>query len=165
MRANRRRPSFTTPFAAWRKAVLRQVARPFNWLRPSTRFVLGLSLLTLVSTLLLARTHSQMPAQVYGEGDVVRADVISPADIAARDVGETERRRETAVAAARPVWSYDPARGESAAQNFRTSWDILRQQAETRPEGNNNGGEKAPPKWPGAGGDDVARAIVAHRFD
>ncbi|HEY0077046.1 MAG TPA: HDIG domain-containing protein [Pyrinomonadaceae bacterium] len=168
-----RRPRLTSPLAAWRDAALQTLLRPFRWFRPTTRFVLGFTILSLLTTLLLARTHSQMPAKVYDEGDVVRADIISPADITTEDVRETERRRAAARVATRPVWTYDPTRAESAAQSFRAAWENLRRQQQQQPTPNSSStpNRNAPdserePTWTGAGdARNVSRAIVAHRFD
>ena len=159
--------------AELRNALFFTLARPFNYLRPLTRFVIGFLTLTLLTTLLLAWTRSHLSAEVYQEGDVVRADVIAPADIDGEDREETARRRAAAVEATLPVWSHDPTRAEAAAQSFRSSWESLRRQYERRraAEANTNGASNASPEradipWPGAGKRlSVARAVVAHRFD
>jgi putative nucleotidyltransferase with HDIG domain len=164
-----RRPRFTTPLDVARQRVIGALARPFNYFRPTTRFLFGFFILALLSTLLLARTRSAMPsAETYLEGDVVRADVVAPADFTAEDTAETERRREAARRAAPPVWSYDPSRVEDAVQSFRTSWSALRLQAETRLNANSNAnGQTAELPWPGPAADRqaTARAVIAHRFD
>ena len=123
-----RRPRLTTPLSGARMAAVRALSRPFNRLSPLARFLVGFLALTLLTTLLLAWTRSQMPADVYQEGDVVRSDVIAPADITAVDEEETKRRRAQAAESAPPVWGYDPTRAESAAQSFRNSWETLKRQ-------------------------------------
>jgi putative nucleotidyltransferase with HDIG domain len=167
-----RRPKFNTPFAEARNALLRALARPFNWLRPTSRFLVGFAALTLLSTLLLAKSHSQMPSEIYQEGDVVRADVISPADITGEDTFETARRRAAAMTATFPVWNYDTSRNEQAAQDFRAAWRALQQQAEPQADNDNrnaNGNQvKGELVWPGTSAGDraaAARAVVRHRFD
>jgi putative nucleotidyltransferase with HDIG domain len=145
--------------------------RPLRYLRPTTRFLIGFFALAALSTLLLARTHSALTsAEVYQEGDVVRADVIAPADITAEDSRQTESRREDARRDTPPVWDYDPARIESAVQNFRTSWAALRQQTEARAAANNNAANSNTQHdlvWLGASADahGLARVIAAHNFD
>ncbi|PYS98861.1 MAG: hypothetical protein DMF65_09920, partial [Acidobacteria bacterium] len=80
MKRPTRRPRFTSPLAEARNRVLRAAIRPFEWFRPTTRFAIGFFALAILSTLLLARTRSALTsAEVYQEGDVVRADVVSPA--------------------------------------------------------------------------------------
>jgi putative nucleotidyltransferase with HDIG domain len=76
-----------------RKAAARAIARPFNWLRPQMRFALGFALLSLLTTFLLSRTHSQAPIEMYREGDVVRTSVLAPADIGYEDPQLTDAAR------------------------------------------------------------------------
>jgi hypothetical protein len=122
-----RRPRFSTPFDDARKSLARAVGRRFQWLGAKGRFAVGFITLTLLTTLLLSQSHTQAPVEVYQEGDVVRADVIAPADISVEDARETERRRASVLSTTLPVWTYDPARGESSAQNFRAAWLALRE--------------------------------------
>ena len=162
MSTRRKRPRFVTPFTQTRNAVLTAIARPLNWFRPTTRFLIGFFSLTLITTLLLARMHSPMPEEVYKVGDVVRANVISPANITSQDVRDVERQHRATTEATRTVWSYDPTRTESAVQSFRASWEDLRQQMEARSRSQSIG---RAPVWSGPGGASVARAIITHRFD
>jgi putative nucleotidyltransferase with HDIG domain len=168
------RPRFNTPLTEARNRVVRAVIRPLRRLRPTTRFLVGFFVLALLSTLLLARTHSALTsAEVYQEGDIVRADVIAPADITAGDTRQTVERREAARRAAPPVWNYDPARIEVAVQSFRASWAALKQQSEARGASANNGNAPNPtnaqrePASPPASADahGLARALGAHDFD
>jgi len=95
MSRTRRRPRFTTRFTAARNAAVRRVVRYFNWFRPTTQFIVGFTLLTLATTLLLAQIHTQIPEH-YNEGDIVRASVVSPADIMAPDERATRAARAVA---------------------------------------------------------------------
>ncbi len=174
MKRDGRRPRFTTPLSEARDRALGAVKRPLRALRPTTRFLIGFFALAVLSTLLLARTHSALTsAEVYQEGDVVRADVIAPADITAEDSRQAEARRETARRDTPPIFDYDPARVESAVQSFRTSWGALKRQADARGDANNNASnanaqrERAELAWPGEAADRqaVARAVAAHNFD
>jgi putative nucleotidyltransferase with HDIG domain len=158
-----------------RNLLVRLVKRPLRWFRPTTRFLIGFFALALLTTLLLARTRSALTsgAEVYQEGDVVRADVVAPADITAEDARESEGRRLAARSDTPPVWNFDPAQIEGAAQSFRASWASLKQQAEARASTNNNAAnrnvhqERGELVWPGAGADKkaIARAVAAHDFD
>ncbi|HEV2763615.1 MAG TPA: HDIG domain-containing protein [Pyrinomonadaceae bacterium] len=143
-----RRPRFTSRFAAWRERIFAHALRPLYWFRPTTRLAVSFALLTLVTTLLLVRSQTPAAVEHYKEGEVVRADVIAPADISTEDAHETERRRVSAMSAARPVWSYDPARNEAAVQSFRTAWETLRQEYQTR---------RRAPEQTQSGADDAAR--------
>ena len=179
MSTHRRRPRFTTPLTELRNRAARVVSRPLFWFRPTTRYLFGFFALVALSTFLLARTRPATPAaETYQEGEVVRADVVAPADITWEDARATEARRAAASESTPSVWNYDPARSEAAAQNFRASWLSLKQQAEARAaaaaNANNNNHERANVNreraelaWPGAGGDRrlIARAVAAHNFD
>ncbi|MDT5159356.1 MAG: cyclic-di-AMP phosphodiesterase PgpH [Acidobacteriota bacterium] len=178
MKRHGRRPRFTTPLAELRDRAVRAVTRPLKSLRPSTRFLVGFFVLASLSTLFLAHTRSALTsAEVYQEGDVVRADVIAPADITAEDALRTEGHREAARRDAPPVWNYDPAQIESAVQNFRASWAAVRQQSEAHGIETHGGAAangNAPNTnsqhelaWPGASADarGLARAVAAHNFD
>src|SRR3712207_3625243 len=171
MKRHGRRPRFKSPLSEARDRALRAVTLPFRRLPPTPRFLVGFFALAVLTTLLLARTHSSLTsAEVYQEGDVVRADVISPADITGEDARQTDARRASARANTPPVWDYDPARIESAVQSFRTSWMMLRQQAELRGPANANGSNANAQRellWPGQASDKqaVARAVAAHNFD
>jgi putative nucleotidyltransferase with HDIG domain len=149
---------------------------PLRRLRPTTRFLVGFFVLASLTTLLLARTHSALTsAEVYQEGDIVRADVIAPADITTGDPRQTEGRREAARRDTPPVWDYDPARIETAVQSFRASWGTLKQQWEARGAANGNAPNSNAQReatwpgarWPGASADahGLARALGAHDFD
>src|ERR1044071_7439989 len=133
MKRHGRRPRFKPPFSEARDRALRKVTLPFRRLPPTPRFLVGFLALAILTTLLLPRTPSSLTAaEVCQEGDVVRADVVAPPDIGAEDTRQTDARRAAARANTPPVWDYDPARIETSVQSFRTSWLMLRQQAEVR---------------------------------
>ena len=174
MNRHGRRPRFTTPLSVARDRALALLKRPLRALRPTTRLLVGFFALAVLSTLLLARTRSALTsAEVYQEGDIVRADVVAPADITAEDARQTEARREAARRETPPVWDYDPARMEAAVERFRTSWAALRRQSDARGAADNNSAnpnaqrERAEPAWPGEAADKqaLARALAAHNFD
>jgi putative nucleotidyltransferase with HDIG domain len=175
MTSHGRRPRFQTPLSEARDRALGALKRPLRALRPTTRFLVGFFALAVLSTLLLARTRSALTsAEVYQEGDVVRADVIAPADITFEDARQTEARREAARRETPPVWDYDPARIEAAVQSFRAYWLALKQQADSQhgaansnAPGSNAQRERAELTWPGEAADRraVARAVAAHNFD
>lgn len=171
MKRHGRRPRFKSTFSEARDRALRTATLPFRKLPPTTRFLVGFFALAVLTTLLLARTHSALTsAEVYQEGDVVRADVTAPADITAEDARQTDARRTAARANTPPVWDYDPARIEAAVQSFRASWVTLRQQSEARSPSNSNAANANSQRdltWPGQAPDKqaVARAVAAHNFD
>src|ERR1700755_1079677 len=135
-----RRPRFNSPLTEARDRIVGVVMRPLRWFRPTTRFVLCFLALAAASTLLLTRSRSALTsAEVYQEGDVVRADVVAPADISSTDASETEARRAAARGEPRPVWAYDPTQIDSSVQNFRALWAALKQQSDARASNNSNG--------------------------
>jgi putative nucleotidyltransferase with HDIG domain len=91
--SSRRRPKFTNRFTDARRAAIRRLALLRDWFRPTTLFIIGFTFLSLVTTLLLAQIHTQLPSQMYSEGDIVRASVVSPADITAVDERATQAAR------------------------------------------------------------------------
>lgn len=152
------RPRFKTPLTQTRDALLSYIGRPFQTLRPRTRFLIGFGFLVLVTTLLLSHGYWTGFSDNYKEGEVVRRNVIAPTDITTVDIAETEKRRAAARAATRPVFNYDSSRGENSVESFRAAWEDLKKQAET-----NGDGQQL--VWTGEGGMGVARAIMAYRFD
>ncbi|HEX7316049.1 MAG TPA: HDIG domain-containing protein [Pyrinomonadaceae bacterium] len=171
MKRHGRRPRFKSPLSEARDRALRAATFPFRKLPPTTRFLVGFFAAAILTTLLLARTDSALTsAEVYQEGDVVRADVVAPADITADDSRQTDARRAAARANTPPVWDYDPARVEAAVQSFRASWATLKQQSDARASSNNNSANanlQRELSWPGQAPDKqaVARAVAAHNFD
>lgn len=165
-----RRPRFNTRMSAIRNAAARMIAAPLYRLPPVARFLSGLLALAVLTTLLLAWTHTQSPVDLYEKGDVVRVDVISPADVTAENEEETARRRADAMEATLPIWSYYPTRAEDATQKFRSSWESLRTRSERRRAIESNSNILNPSRfdipWEGPGNRLAAgRAIIAHRFD
>lgn len=153
------RPRFTTPLTRARDSFAKYLVRPLHVLPPRARLFVGFAVLVIVTTLLLVSGYSSSLAEDYKEGEVVRRTVVAPADINTIDVAETERRRNAAREATRPIFNFDSTRAASSAQSFRVAWEDLKRQTENRSPGG-----KAP-VWSGAGGPAVARAIIARNFD
>ncbi len=160
--SQKHRRRFTSPLDRVRNAVLGFLFRPFSRFRPRTRFFIFYGLFVVATTLLLVNANSRVSVENYREGDVVRRTVIAPADISVPDLAETEKRREAAREATRPVFAFDPTRAKSAAQSFRSAWEDLQKQA-TQP-GNSNARKEL--RWTGPGGRSaLVDALVARRFD
>ena len=153
------RPRFTTPLTQARDAFARYLVRPFKVFQPRTRLIVGFAFLVVITTLLLLSGYSTSFSEDYKEGDIVRRTVVAPADITTTDILETERRRDLAREATRPVFNFDSTRGASSAQSFRAAWEDLKHQVESKGSG------KKQPTWSGEGGAPVARAIIAHGFN
>ena len=152
------RPRFTTPFSRARDKALQYVLRPFKIFKPRTRFLIGFAILVAVTSLLLISNYSSGFSQDYREGEVIRGNVVARADVSGVDIVETERRRNAARQATRPVFNFDSTRGDSSARSFRAAWENLKSQAES-------GTPVKALTWSGEGGAGVARAIAAHNFN
>ena len=150
------RPRFTTPFSRARDALINILVRPLNRLQPRTLFLIGFAFLVVVTVPLLLGNFSSGSAQEYKEGEVVRESVVSRTDSTGVDIAETERRRNAARDATRPVFNFDSTRGATSARSFRSAWEDLREQTEAAPS--------QVLTWSGEGGNAVARAIAAHNF-
>lgn len=153
------RPRFTTPLTQARDAFARYLVRPFEVFEPRTRLLVGFAFLVIVTSLLLFSGYSSGFSEAYKEGDIVRRTVVAPADITTTDILETERRRDSARETTRPIFNFDSTRGASSAQSFRAAWEDLKRQLESKASGSKQ------PTWSGEGGNAVARAIIARRFD
>src|SRR4029450_5122039 len=96
--------------------------------KPRTRFLIGCSVLVLLTTLLLISSYSSTFSETYKEGTVLGRTAIAPADITTVDLAETERRRDAAREATRPIFNFDSSRAEISAQSLRASWEELKKQ-------------------------------------
>ena len=150
------RPRFTTPFSRARDAIIRVLLKPLNILQPRTLFLIGFGLLVALTVPLLLGSFSSGAAREYKEGDVVRESVVARTDSTGIDIAETERRRNAAREATRPVFNFDSTRGATSARSFRAAWEDLRQQSEAAPS--------QVLTWSGEGGNAVGRAIASHAF-
>ena len=149
------RPRFKTPFSQARDKLIAYAMRPLMVFKPLTRFLIACAVLVLLTTLLLLTNRASGFSENYRLGEVLSRSIISPADITAEDTVETERRRATARANARPVFNLDSSRAETSVQSFRSAWEDLEDQTS----------QNRPAVWKGEGGQAVARAIIAHKFD
>lgn len=149
------RPRFTTPFSRARELAFQYFLRPFKVFQPRTRLLIGFGVLVAVTVPLLLSNYSTGAALEYREGEVVRGNVVARSDVNAFDIVETERRRNVARQATRPIFNFDSTRGESSARSFRAAWEQLK----TQPGAPGKAGT-----WSGEGGAGVARALLAHNL-
>jgi putative nucleotidyltransferase with HDIG domain len=150
------RPRFKTPLSQARDKLMAYVTRPLMVFKPRQRFLIGCSVLVLLTTFLLFSDRATSFNENYKLGDVLTRSIIAPADLTAVDQGETERRKAAARESTRAVFNHDSSRAESSVQSFRSAWENLQKQA--------NAGQKSF-TWRGEGGPAVAQAIIAHDFD
>ena len=150
------RPRFKTPLSQARDKVMSYAIRPLMVFQPRTRFLIGCSVLVLLTTLLLFSNRASSFNENYQLGDVLSRSIVAPADLTAVDQAETERRKAAARESTRPVFNYDSSRAEISVQSFRSAWEGLQKQIAS--------GQKSF-TWNGEGGLAVAHAIIAHNFD
>ena len=101
------RPRFKTPLSQARDRLGGYLLRPLFLFKPRTRFLIGCTVLVLLTTLLLISSYSSTFSETYKEGDVLGRTVIAPADITTVDLAETEKRRDAAREATRPIFNFD----------------------------------------------------------
>jgi len=154
------RPRFTSPMNSARDAVLRVVKAPFRGLPPNLQFAVGFAFLVVITSLLLFRPSPATTFESYKEGDVVRSNIIAPADIPAGvDIAEMTRRQNLARNTVRPVFKFDSKQAETSARSFREAWESLKTQAaDTSPT-------RGKLDWPAEGGNEIIDPIVAHDFN
>ncbi|HVG39595.1 MAG TPA: HDIG domain-containing protein [Pyrinomonadaceae bacterium] len=127
---------------------------------PGTRTFIATAILTVITTILLSQPGARPSLEKYGEGDVVRADVLAPIDLTGIDEKEQERRRQAAANNVRPVFRFDTNGAERAAQTFGTSWNDLKNLL-TGPEASADRSViEAPPVWPEIGDREVGAAFT-----
>jgi cyclic-di-AMP phosphodiesterase PgpH len=151
------RPRFKTPFSQARDKLFAYAIRPLMVFQPRTRFLIGCSVLVLLTTLLLITTRSTNLNENYKLGDVLNRSIVAPADLTAVDQAETERRKTTARETTRPVFNFDSSRAETSVQSFRSAWEDLKKQTTS--------GQNKSPVWSGEGGPAVAQTIISHNFN
>src|SRR5215217_2670778 len=150
------RPRFKTPFSQARDKLMAYAIRPLMVFQPRTRFLIGCSILVILTTLLLLSNRSFTFNDNYKLGEVLARSIIAPADLTAADQGETEKRRNIARETTRPVFNFDSSRAETSVQSFRSAWEDLKL---------TSSGPNKSPVWSGEGGPAVAQAIISHNFN
>src|SRR5215217_4518122 len=151
------RPRFKTPLSQARDKLADYAIRPLMVLQPRTRFLIGCSVLVILTTILLLNNLTSSFTENYRIGDVLGRSIVAPADLTAVDQAETERRKAVARQTTRIVFNFDSSRAETSVQSFRTAWEELKKQATS--------GQNKSSIWTGEGGPAVAQAITAHNFN
>src|SRR5215211_2197571 len=123
------RPRFKTPFSQARDKLVAYAIRPLMVFQPRTRFLIGCSVLVVLTTLLLLSNRSSTFNEDYKLGEVLGRSIIAPADLTAVDQAETEKRKNIARETTRPVFNFDSSRAETSVQSFRSAWDDLKAQS------------------------------------
>lgn len=153
-----RRPRFTTRFSRARDLAVNYLMGPLRVFKPRTFFLIGFGALVVITTPLLLNSYSSsLAAADYREGDVIRGSIVARGDITAIDISETERLRDAARRATRPIFNFDSTRGETSSRSFQSAWDDLKLQLQQK-------ASKTDITWNGDGGATVARALSTHKL-
>src|SRR6185436_1495384 len=121
------RPRFKTPLSQARDKLLAYLYRPLLVFQPRTRFLIGCSVLVLLTTLLLLTNRAFSFNENYQVGEVLARSIVAPSDLSVEDQVETERLKNNARASTRAVFNYDSSRGETSVQSFRSAWNDIQQ--------------------------------------
>lgn len=154
-----------SPFLRWRRKAWGAIKGPLEKVSPGQRFWIGFAFLCLFTTVLIQNPIWQTAGEnFYKEGDIAREAIISPADIYYFDDVATERDRETARAAIRPIFSFEPKRADEAVQNFRSAWEKLLRTSEPSAANRANSNSNTATTWTGAGGAELGRIFSSRKF-
>src|SRR6185295_10827533 len=123
------RPRFKTPLSQARDKLLAYVIRPLMVFQPRTRFLIGCSILVLLTTLLLLSNRASSFNENYTLGEVLGRSIVAPSDLTAVDQAETERLKNIARESTRAVFNFDSSRADTSVQSLRSTWGELQQQA------------------------------------
>jgi len=153
-----------SPVTEWRKWLAKMAAKPFARLSDRQRFWLGFAFLCIVTTFLIHNPFWRGGSdQAYKEGDVARESIISPADIYFVDPEESERLKNEAKEAIKPIFRFESNKADQAVQGFLSSWEKLQRNREPVAK-NANSESRGEPRWTGAGGPDVGKVFSARQF-
>ncbi|MBP9110256.1 MAG: hypothetical protein KBF83_11935, partial [Pyrinomonadaceae bacterium] len=106
-----------SPVTEWRKWLAEMAAKPFARLSERQRFWFGFAFLCIVTTFLIHNPFWRGGSdQAYKEGDVARESIISPADIYFVDPEESERLKNEAKEAIKPIFRFESNKADHAVQ-------------------------------------------------
>lgn len=148
----------------WFEWLLQAVARPFASVPIERKFWLGFAVLCLLTTVLIHNPFWRaIGEQQYKDGDIVRESIIAPADVIFTDVEESEKLRNDARRAVKPIFRYESNKAEQAVQTFISSWEKLQRHTDTaNTKANSN--TKSETQWSGAGGAEVGKTLASRNF-
>ena len=162
------------PLEKWRKSLKQNVWRLSQKFSQPQKFWFGFALLCLLTTLVinnpLWNVSNELP---YKEGDIARESIVSPADIFAADLEETERVKQNAKLSVKPIFVFEANRAEQAVQSFRSAWENLQRKTESSTAANQktvvnsnvkSNINKSDVLWTGAGGTELGKIFAARRF-
>jgi putative nucleotidyltransferase with HDIG domain len=148
-----KRPKLVSPIVQLRLSLLAKVSKFFGRLSSRARLALLMAVFVVATTLLLDLNLFRVASGEYREGEIARRTVIAPNDFTAQDTIETARRRALARSSSPSIFLFDPVIRQRSVQDFYAAWIKLKTPAVA--EGKNI------PDWPGAGGPETARTLIA----
>ncbi len=160
---SKRRKTSLSQIEKLRIKAIDQIKRPFEYLSNTQKFWIGFALISIVTTLLINNPLWRTASYEYKEGDIARESIISPADISDIDKTETEKLRKAAAEGVKPIFNYEPNSSTQAVQSFRSSWEKLKEDLNSK---NTKSNTNASPeiKWTGAGGGELGKVFSARSF-
>ncbi len=162
---SKRTKDLRSPVSKWSEWLAQQAARPFSSLSKGQRFWLGFAFLCLTTTIIVHNPIWRASGEtIYKEGDIARESVIAPADVIFTDTDETDRLREEARRAVKPIFRYESNRAEQAVQRLVSSWEKLQRQSSDAANSKPNVNAKLDAGWTGAGGADVGKVLSSRTF-
>jgi putative nucleotidyltransferase with HDIG domain len=162
---SKRLPDTALAFSKARKTIGGYARRPFENFTRRQIFWSGFAALCLVTTFLINNPFWRSAVEQYREGDIARESIISPADITQTDAEETDKLKQSAREAVRPIFTSESNRAEQAVQSFRSAWENLERKPDNSNSANkNNSNQKSDAAWTGAGGAELGKIFTARRF-
>jgi putative nucleotidyltransferase with HDIG domain len=149
----------------WFEWLLQAVARPFASVPIERKFWLGFAVLCVLTTVLIHNPFWRaIGEQQYKDGDIVRESIIAPADVIFTDVEESEKLRNDARRAVKPIFRYESNKAEQAVQTFISSWEKLQRNTDAANTKSSNSNTKSETQWSGAGGAEVGKTLASRNF-
>jgi hypothetical protein len=164
---SKRLPNLAPPFAKTRKKIEDYFRRFSEKFTLPQKFWFGFAVLSLVTTILIYNPFWQGYGEQYQEGDVIRQNIISPADISAVNSEETQVLSQAARESVRPIFTFESNRAEQVVQSFRLSWEKLVKHGSntnSNAKANTKEDEKTGAHWTGGGGAEVGKTLSSRRF-
>lgn len=162
--SNKRLPNLASPFTKVRHQIERAISRPLKSLSGKQKFWTGFALFVLITTLLVGNPFFRSTAEIYRDGDIVRENIVSPADITAIDNQQTEFLRQAARDSVKPIFTYEANRSEQAITSFRSAWEGMERKAGAANVNSKTNSNSKIEAWKDENGEDFSKVFMARRF-
>jgi cyclic-di-AMP phosphodiesterase PgpH len=152
-----------SPASRRRDKGLAMISALFGRLSDRQQFWIGFAIFCLLTAILIHNPFWRASGDLkYREGDIARSSIIAPADVEFTDEAETNKLREEARNAVRPIFRFESNKPDQATQRFLSSWERLQRHSgeESKPAN----AEKTETHWTGAGGPEVGQILAGRTF-